>query len=1330
MRHAPLAEKMEEQAVTNPPDRHARLAVGSRPRNAAGASRRPVALFLALSLLASLVVGYGAVVAPERAEATYATGGAGAHRGSIDWFEWGTAGQQIPAGGLTKSNSRTVAGRTVVTTCTISGISSLKSGGLQAYKPGTWKGDGLDDLYNVGGTGAANRIIAGLSNSTDGDTVSFTFSCGLTLDGVAVPLQGLVVADAEQSDTDKEFIEATPNQPGAVWRIIDRYRNPECTNQTTARLTGNTLRLWGNDITRACTAGPMAVGFMDGATSALVSLKGAGKSAIALGVMLSSSDFGDAPESYGEAGALLETTWSGGTLPASTTSATSTKVSADSFALATQSQSVPRLGKFVDGEPTHLHSADATGDDKFGTPANNPVNDEDGVGPLGTIDVTPGGTYQKSVSCTGPGSVAGWIDWNRNGNFDPGERSGTVTCTGTTANQVTLNWSVPADTVSSLGENLTFMRLRIAREANQVLLPTGTSTSGEVEDHRLNVALPKLTITKTSNATASSRPGDRITWQVKATNAGPGPFTAAYPARLLDDLTGVLDDATYNNDAFVSPTQSGLSYSSPRLSWTGALAAGASVTLTYSATLKAGGDGTVRNVAWQPESPTNAPAPACNAPVGGEDATTGERCAAATVLLPKLSVTKTADRTELPRKGDKVTYTVTVTNSGPGIYTAAKPATATDDLSDVLDAATFDNNASASVGAVSLASSTLLWSGALASGQSATITYSVTYNAGGNQSLVNSVCVPVVERVQGGQGGCASVTVLGANLGTEKTVTSSDTPAKAGSVLTYILRFTNTGKSPASVNHEDILTGVVDDAVVAAPNPTAGLTAVRVGDRLKITGSIPVNGSKTVTYTAKVNPEGERGDNVADNFLVGSGQPRPGECMTSDPNCTSTPLLNVTATKSADPATGSPVIAGQDVRYTLVITNSGQTTEDVDFTDYRGDVADDAILGNITMVPDGLLTAVVSGDRVRIRGSLEPSEAVTISYTARVRKDTERADTSPGPGVQKDLLSNVLAPTGIVDPVCGAGLVVCTQNPVSSWVVSKAATPASGGYVAPRDVLTYTVTATSIQGEIRDAVLTDDLTAVLDDANFIPGSATLAIAGGPAIPVADPSGGSLTTGPFIVPSGTTAVLTYRVAVGTDAWSTALLNKISGHASNAGAEFKPTTCFPGDDSEECSTNHPVRAHLFINKRGINGPVDGSIFEVHPDVDGAPGGATGMVAPIVSQTGRFEASAFIPGKYFLVETRAPSGHTLLAQPVGFTINDDGTLTISGSNPQAVVDPDDPLGRTIRVTDVAAIPMPRAGGGAVNFTVLAMMLIGIGAFGVALIRRQRPQRPLPTG
>ena len=58
-----------------------------------------------------------------------------------------------------------------------------------------------------------------------------------------------------------------------------------------------------------------------------------------------------------------------------------------------------------------------------------------------------------------------------------------------------------------------------------------------------------LVIDKSSNRTVDSKPGDTITYTVTATNDGPGDFTAASPATVVDDLTGVLDDATYGNDA-------------------------------------------------------------------------------------------------------------------------------------------------------------------------------------------------------------------------------------------------------------------------------------------------------------------------------------------------------------------------------------------------------------------------------------------------------------------------------------------------------------------------------------------------------------------------------------------------------------------------------------------------------------------------------------------------------------------------------------------------------------------------------------------------------------
>ena len=75
----------------------------------------------------------------------------------------------------------------------------------------------------------------------------------------------------------------------------------------------------------------------------------------------------------------------------------------------------------------------------------------------------------------------------------------------------------------------------------------------------------------------------------------------------MDDLDGVLDDGDYNGDA-TADVGADPSYTAPRLTWEGALAAGETVTITYTVTLGAGGDGVVRNVAWGP-LPGNPPGP-------------------------------------------------------------------------------------------------------------------------------------------------------------------------------------------------------------------------------------------------------------------------------------------------------------------------------------------------------------------------------------------------------------------------------------------------------------------------------------------------------------------------------------------------------------------------------------------------------------------------------------------------------------------------------------------------------------------------------------------------
>ncbi|WP_345893864.1 CshA/CshB family fibrillar adhesin-related protein [Nocardioides sp. TF02-7] len=208
--------------------------------------------------------------APGVAPMRFADGGAGLYQGSIDWFEWGSHGQSI-SNGATRTNTRTVAGQELVTSCTISDL----AGEIFAYRPGSYSGDGLDDLYNIGGTGSNNQLIAGLS-TRNGGLVDFDFDCSVTRDGEAVPLAGLVIADAEASvagSAQGEFVQATA-PAGATWRVIDRYRPEGCTADAVIDRTGQTLRFTGST-QPVCATYPTAVGFMDGASSADVRVQGA-----------------------------------------------------------------------------------------------------------------------------------------------------------------------------------------------------------------------------------------------------------------------------------------------------------------------------------------------------------------------------------------------------------------------------------------------------------------------------------------------------------------------------------------------------------------------------------------------------------------------------------------------------------------------------------------------------------------------------------------------------------------------------------------------------------------------------------------------------------------------------------------------------------------------------------------------------------------------------------------------------------------------------------------------------------------------------------------------
>jgi uncharacterized repeat protein (TIGR01451 family) len=635
-------------------------------------------------------------------------------------------------------------------------------------------------------------------------------------------------------------------------------------------------------------------------------------------------------------------------------------------------------------------------------------------------------------------------------------------------------------------------------------------------------------IAKTSDAQPDAKPGDVITYEVTATNTGDADYTDVAPLVVADDLSAVLPGATYGADA--APDRAGaIAFDEPVLTWTGALPMGESVTLRYSVELTAGGLKKLRNVAWAPpsEDPDDpGTTPACDPPTGGTDPATGIPCAEVEIELPSLSIEKSADRTDLPAVGESVEYTVNITNDGPGDYTVDNPATFSDDLADVLDDATLDpDSIAASVGDASFAGSTLSWSGVLAAGESAEVTYRAVYTGDGDRVLRNVACVPESEIVSP-NAACAPVDVPAGHLTDWKTAAGSSDPLVAGSTIDYTLFFQNEGQASASVDRVDDLTHVLDDAdVTVEPSSADGLTVTRTGSRISVTGSVPPGETYSVTYTVTVRPDGSRGDNVVANYLVGPGvpPPPPTECEPTDeqePDCTVNLVPELVYDKSVV-ASSDPIAAGTELTYTVTVENVGTAPGTVARIDDLSGVIDDAdVTGAPAVAGASTVTAspVVDGI-ITLGGELAAGESATITYTVIVKPDAERGDNRA--------VNFVLTPGEEPPTECDPEVDVCTVTDLPHVVPSKSVDPSSGTPVAAGEVLTYTLTFVN-DGDATGLVdHTDHLARVLDDADVTgqPTSSSpdvTAVLDGETIAVSGP-----------IAAGATVTVTYQVTVKAD-----------------------------------------------------------------------------------------------------------------------------------------------------------------------------------------------------
>ncbi|MCP2243601.1 DUF7927 domain-containing protein [Lentzea aerocolonigenes] len=231
-----------------------------------------------------------------------------------------------------------------------------------------------------------------------------------------------------------------------------------------------------------------------------------------------------------------------------------------------------------------------------------------------------------------------------------------------------------------------------------------------------------------------------------------------------------------------------------------------------------------------------------------------------TVRVPgrDIRIAKTASRSAA-QQDDVVTYTITAEHVGDHVHTLTGPVKLTDDLSGVLDDAKMEGVPVASSGTVSFVSPVVSWSGPLAPGETAVITYSVRVNRSdlGDRRLVGAV------RSDTPGADCAAASANPActtvvHVPSLKIVTTADRAEfEPGGTVLYTVTVTNDGQVPFTASDPasfaNDLTGVLDDAKLAADEVTASAGAVDYDSPvLTWTGPLDVGQTASVTYPVAV----------------------------------------------------------------------------------------------------------------------------------------------------------------------------------------------------------------------------------------------------------------------------------------------------------------------------------------------------------------------------------------------------------------------------------------------------------------------------------------------
>ncbi len=444
-----------------------------------------------------------------------------------------------------------------------------------------------------------------------------------------------------------------------------------------------------------------------------------------------------------------------------------------------------------------------------------------------------------------------------------------------------------------------------------------------------------------------------------------------------------------------------------------------------------------------------------------------------------LAITKT-DSADPVNRGSQVTYTLEVVNNGPS---GATNVTVVDTLPAGL---TF---VSATGGTVTPPSGgnqqVSVVVGNLASGGTATVTILANVEQSAANLLTNTATVSSTESTAGFDTNTANntdteTTATAGTIDLVVTKTDSADPIAPGNTLTYTIVVSNSGPSDATLvtltdNLPDgirVTSATSTIGTVTIPATAQDTTAANNDDLTVNIGNLATGASATITVVATV--LGATRGTLTNTATASTGNTNLIESNTANNTDTETTTLTpsidlaVTKTDSAD-----PVVAGNQLTYTIVVTNNGPSqATNVSLTDTLP-TGVTFVSGTSSTGATVTAAALASGFSL---GTLDSGATATVTVLVGVNGDTRTTLTNTAVVSATETESNTANNTATATTTVNANVDVAV-------VKTDSADPVVAG-----GTLTYTITVTNNgPSTATNVVVTDPLPTGL---TFTSGTAT------------------------------------------------------------------------------------------------------------------------------------------------------------------------------------------------------------------------------------------------